>query len=41
MVTAETVAGETGSEDGETPPPVVLTQGCDFMGVIFRRSVRM
>ena len=31
---------EVGSEDGGTPP-LVLTQGCDFMGVIFRRSVRM
>ena len=25
----------------ETPPPGVLMQGCDFMGVIFRRNVRM
>ncbi len=32
---------KTVSEDGETPPPGVLTQGCDFMGVIFRRNVRM
>ena len=31
---------EMGSEDGGTPPPV-FAQGCDFMGVIFRESVRM
>ena len=32
---------ESGSEGGETPPPGVLTQECDFMGVIFRGSVRV
>jgi hypothetical protein len=31
---------EMGSEDGGTPPPV-LTQECDFMGVIFRGNVRV
>jgi hypothetical protein len=31
---------EMGSVDGGTPPPV-LTQEFDFMGVIFRRSVRV
>jgi hypothetical protein len=31
---------EMGSEDGGAPPPV-LTQECDFMGVIFRENVRV
>jgi hypothetical protein len=31
---------EVGSEVGETLPPV-FTQECDFIGVIFRGSVRV
>jgi hypothetical protein len=34
------MAWEMGSEDAGTPPPV-LTQECDFMGVIFRGNVRV
>ena len=34
------IGWEMGSEAGGTPPPV-LTQECDFMGVIFRGSVRV
>jgi hypothetical protein len=37
----EVADGESGSAAGETPPPGVLTQGCEFMGVIFRGNVRM
>lgn len=48
MTEAEVVADsdvvtgcKSGSEVRDTPPPGVFSQGCDFMGVIFRRSVRM